>query len=128
MREDLDVVALTKAAGTTGRAVVLLAQGLTITEVGPRVELPHSLPRAGRDSLQRAGVMLADMEARSGGTPDGDGQRVQRHDDLRGDSGGSNDHSQRLWVPSRSGPNAILPEEASCSSNGRSCVMVSPVL
>ena len=85
-------------------------------------------PGAGKDSLRRARVMLADMEARSRGPPDGDGQRVQRHDDLRDDSGGSNDHSQRLWVPSRSGPNAILPEEASCSSNGRSCVMESPVL
>ena len=53
-------------------------------------------PGAGKDSLRRAGVMLADMEARSRGGSDGDGQRVQRHDDLRGDSGGSNDHRERL--------------------------------
>ena len=53
-------------------------------------------PGTGKDSLRRAGVMLADMEARSRGAPGGDGQCVQRHDDLRGDSGGSNDHSQRL--------------------------------
>ena len=53
-------------------------------------------PGAGKDSLRRARVMLADMEARSRGATEGDGQCVQRHDGLRGGSRGSNDHSQRL--------------------------------
>src|SRR5262249_14695777 len=93
---------------------------LTHSEVATR-------PGTGKHSFGCTEVVLPDMQTRAGAARAVDGSRGQ-HDDLPLPRARCNDQSQRLWRPSRSSANLTLPDDASCSSSGRSWVADRPVV
>src|SRR5262249_55605206 len=85
-------------------------------------------PGTGKHSLRSTEVVLPYVQTRSGAARAVHRMRGQRHEDLRVLSARRSDHSQRRWWPNRSSANLTFPDEASCSSSGRSCVADNPVV